>query len=66
MEPIHDRMQVVLSEGTENERLNADANERERLCRPYLDDGLDAYKISTRVNNPSNEYPSVIETLGHE
>jgi putative SOS response-associated peptidase YedK len=36
------------------------------LCQPYPNDDLDAYEISTRVNNPGNDDPLVIELLDHE
>ncbi|WP_335998769.1 SOS response-associated peptidase [Halorientalis halophila] len=64
--PIHDRMPVVLPANEESEWLEAGPDEREELCRPYPDDDLAAYEISTRVNNPGNDDPGVIEPLGHE
>jgi len=66
MEPIHDRMPVVLSEDVESEWLTAGPNVRKELCRPYPDEDLTAYEISTRVNNPDNDDPTVIEPLEHE
>lgn len=66
MEAIHDRMPVVLPRDVEDAWLDGTPAERERMCRPYPDDDLDAYEISTRVNNPSNDDPRVIEPLGQE
>ena len=66
MAPIHDRMPVVVPDGEEHRWLTADSTERKNLCQPYLDDDLTAYQLSTRVNNPGNDDPSVIEPLGHE
>lgn len=66
MEPIHDRMPVILPEDLEDEWLSADPDTRTDLCRPYPDDDLDAYEISTKVNDPTNNDPSVIEPLGHD
>lgn len=66
MEPIHDRMPVVLPRAAESAWLSAGPAEREELCQPYPADDLDAYEISTRVNNPGNDDPSVIEPLDHE
>ncbi|XVH33080.1 SOS response-associated peptidase (plasmid) [Haloferacaceae archaeon DSL9] len=63
MRPIHDRMPVVLPAGTEEKWLTADPNERADLCDPYPENDLGAYEISTRVTNPSNDDPSVIERL---
>ena len=64
--PIHNRMPVILPEDEEDRWLNADAEERMDLCRPYPSDDLDAYTISTRVNDPSNDDARVIEPLGNE
>ncbi len=66
MEPIHDRMPVVLPTDAEEQWLTAAPDERKALCQPYPDDDLKAYEISTRVNNPANNDPSVIEPLDHE
>lgn len=66
MEPIHDRMPVVLPEDAESEWLSAGPEARETLCRPYPNDDLAAYEISTRVNDPGNDDPAVIEPLDHE
>jgi putative SOS response-associated peptidase YedK len=66
MEPIHDRMPVVLPRDEEAAWLTGDPEERAALCRPYPDSDLDAYEISTRVNDPGDDDPGVIEPLGHE
>lgn len=61
MEPIHDRMPVVLPRDEEDVWLSSGPEERAELCRPYPEDDLDAYPISTRVNDPSNDDARVIE-----
>ena len=61
MDPIHDRMPVVLPRDAEEAWLTADAETRAELCQPYPADDLDAYPISTRVNNPDNDDATVIE-----
>ncbi|SIR94290.1 Putative SOS response-associated peptidase YedK [Haladaptatus litoreus] len=66
MKPIHNRMPVVLASEDEDPWLSADSDEREALCQPYSRDDLAAYEISTRVNNPSHDDPSVIEPEEHE
>ena len=66
LEPIHDRMPVVLPESAESEWLSAGPDARGELCRPYPDGDLAAYEISTRVNDPGNDDPAVIEPLDHE
>lgn len=66
MEPIHDRMPVVLPRDAESRWLSAGPDARQDLCQPYPDDDLAAYEISTRVNDPDNDDAAVIEPLGHE
>jgi len=57
MNSIHDRMPVVLPQDVESDWLAADPDTRKELCQPYPKDDLDAYEISTRVNNPGNDDP---------
>lgn len=59
--PIHDRMPVILAREEESTWLTAGPDERERLCRPYPGDDLDAYPISRSVNDPGNDEATVIE-----
>jgi putative SOS response-associated peptidase YedK len=66
MKPIHDRMPVVLPQEMEAGWLSANPDTRKELCQPYPEDDLGAYEISTRVNNPRNGDPRVIEPLDHE
>jgi len=61
VEPLHHRMAVVLPRDEEETWLTAGPDERRDLCRPYPDDDLDAYPISTAVNNPANDSPGIIE-----
>jgi len=61
IEPLHHRMAVVLPREEEETWLTAGPEERAELCRPYPDDDLDAYRISTAVNDPSNDSPGIIE-----
>ncbi|WP_306061544.1 SOS response-associated peptidase [Natronococcus wangiae] len=63
VDPIHDRMPVVLPREDESRWLTTGIDERRELCRPYSGDDLAAYPISTAVNNPSNEDARVIEPL---
>lgn len=63
---IHDRMPVVLPREVEDDWLAGDLPERADLCRPYPGDDLVAEEISTRVNNPNNDDPRVLEPVDHE
>lgn len=66
MTPIHDRMPVVLPAADEQTWLSAGPAERQELCRPYPEDDLDAYPISTTVNDPNTDDARIIEPLGNE
>lgn len=66
LSPIHHRMPVVLPDDEYQQYLTGGVETRRRLCRPYPDDDLTASPISTRVNDPSNDDPSIIEPLGNE
>lgn len=66
VDPIHDRMPVVLPTDAESAWLAADSASRAELCRPYPGSDLRADPISRRVNNPSTDDPSVIEPVDHE
>jgi putative SOS response-associated peptidase YedK len=63
LEPIHDRMPVVLSRDDEQTWLSAGPEKRRELCRPYAENDLAAYPISTFVNNPYNDDARVIERI---
>jgi putative SOS response-associated peptidase YedK len=66
LEPIHDRMPVVLPAADEDDWLSAGPERRAALCRPYPGDDLVADEISTRVNDPDNDDPRVVDPLDHE
>ena len=61
VEPIHDRMPVILEPGIEREWLHADANDARALLEPYRGNDLETYPISTRVNDPSFDDPAVLD-----
>ncbi len=59
---LHHRMAVVLPEGREREWLRAPAAEAADLLEPYEGE-MRTYPVSTAVNDPSNDSPSVTEPL---
>lgn len=63
---IHDRMPVVLPPGSERAWLTGTPRDRRDLCVPYPADDLEAYPISSRVNDPANDDPRVIEPVGDD
>jgi len=66
VEPIHERMPVMLEADEEEVWLEAeDPDKLHGLLNPYPDELTDTYEISSAVNNPDNDSPEVIEPLGH-
>ena len=66
MHPLHDRMPVILPVEEYDQRLEWHRQDTEHLhaiLRPYPDDDLIAYPVSTRVNNPANEMPECLVPL---
>jgi putative SOS response-associated peptidase YedK len=64
MEPIHDRMPVVLEPDEEDTWLAAtDEDELDSVLGPYRGDDLRTYPISTAVNSPDNDSPEIIEPV---
>ena len=63
MEPIHNRMPVILSREAEPTWLNSanveTATLRELLA-PYSADEMEAYEVSLLVNAPTNDVPDVL------
>lgn len=64
VEPIHDRMPVILPEGKVDEWIysgHADADAVQALLSPAADDVLVATPVSPRANSVKNDEPSVLE-----
>lgn len=66
IEPIHDRMPVILKAEDHDMWLNPDIKNTENvitLLKPYPAEEMELYEISTYVNNPKNDSPECIEPL---
>lgn len=65
IKPLHDRMAVVLPPDAYDLWLNPNTNpaELDALLKPPPEDWLVAYPVSTRVNNPANDDPQLIEPV---
>ncbi|MCS7273190.1 MAG: SOS response-associated peptidase [Fimbriimonadales bacterium] len=65
IQPLHNRMAVVLPPEAYALWLSPDAkpSELDALLKPAPNDLLIAYPVSTRVNNPANDDPSLIEPI---
>jgi putative SOS response-associated peptidase YedK len=63
MSKIHARMPVILPATAWNTWLNPDFYERktlQSLLRPYPAEEMDLYPISKEVNNPANDYSTLL------
>lgn len=67
MEGIHDRMPVILSPEDYDLWLEPDFHGQGKLLemlKPYPAEDMEAYPISTTVNNPRNETKECVEAVG--
>ena len=67
MEPIHDRMPVILTREAEDIWLDSDVQDTgllSELLVPYRAQDMEAYEVSTLVNSPRNNSPEVIAPVG--
>ncbi len=63
MEPIHDRIPVILRKEDEDQWLNPDTVEFEHLLKflkPFPSEEMDAFPVSQVVNSPRNNDKSII------
>ena len=66
MEPIHNRMPVILEAENFDEWLdpaNTDLDALESLLVPAPDREIDCYAISTLVNRPANNFKELLEPV---
>ncbi len=64
--PIHNRMPVIVHPEDYELWLDPDFDEKEpltTLLKPYPAGLMEAYPVSRRVNSPSNNEPSIIESV---
>lgn len=63
VEPIHDRMPVILEPDEEDAWLTGTPEEAAAVLDPHPADPLEAYPVSTRVNDPSNDDESLLDEI---
>ena len=67
MEPIHDRMPVILNEAMEDPWLDIHGTEisalLEKLENPFPAEELEAYPVSIKVNSPTFDFPELLEKI---
>jgi putative SOS response-associated peptidase YedK len=67
MEPIHDRMPVILSREAERDWLDvtqSDTAELRELLVPYAASEMETYQVSALINSWKNESPDVTARVG--
>lgn len=63
MEPIHNRMPVILPREAESvwlDNAGGDTATLGELLVPYPAEQMDAYEVSTLVNAPKNDVPDIL------
>jgi len=66
MQPIHDRMPVILASEDWDAWLETDAKDAvglQGLLKPYPAEGMTAWPVSTKVNSPRNDSVECLEAL---
>jgi len=61
IQPIHDRMPVIVAPEDYAAWLDNDATDLMRYVRPFPADRMAGRRVSMRVNKPENDEPSLIE-----
>jgi putative SOS response-associated peptidase YedK len=68
MQPIHNRMPVILSREDEAAWLNPDLVEPEQLTpllKSFPAELMEAFQVSRDVNSPRNNSPQLVEPISH-
>jgi putative SOS response-associated peptidase YedK len=66
LRPIHNRMPVLLDPADFDQWLDSRSHQAadvQHLLRPFSEENMSFYPVSTHVNNPRNEDPRCIEPL---
>jgi len=68
IEPLHDRMPVILHREEFNlwlDRQTTDPEKLKHLYQPYPSDLMDMYPVTPLVNSPKNDMPELILPINH-
>lgn len=63
VEPIHDRMPVILEPGEHDDWLQGDTVDAKAVLDPFPANDLEAYPVSKKVNNPTNDDTELLEEI---
>ena len=68
VEPLHDRMPVILPEEAHRDWLHADtpSDELKHWLRPYPAEEMKAHPVSPKVNKVANDDPSLLVEVREE
>lgn len=69
LEPVHNRMPVILDAVDHEAWLDPDYSDREHLqsmLHPFESTAMEGYAIATVVNNPANDQPECLEPVGEK
>src|SRR5436190_6768726 len=61
MQPIHDRMPVIIAHEHYGAWIDRAYGEQHELVRPYPAERMHTHAVSTRVNQPENDDPGLLE-----
>ena len=66
LKPIHNRMPVILEKGFEEKWIDdkfQDVNSLIQMLKPYPDENMIAYAVSTEVNSPKNDSSELLKKI---
>lgn len=61
VKPIHDRMPMIIQPRNAENYLDGSPEEAQELLNPYRPDDLEIYRVSDKVNDPTNDNPDVVQ-----
>ena len=63
MQPVHDRMPVILGPGEASTWLDPDNRHPEDLLKPFSAEVMEMWEVGAAVGNPRNDAPDLIEPV---
>jgi len=63
---LHNRMPAIVGPEDQDLWLDPDAGDAMPLLRPYASDAMEAFPVGSRVGNPRNDDPRLVEPLARQ
>ena len=63
MQPVHDRMPVILGPDGVGAWLDPDNRHPEDLLKPFSAEAMEMWEVEASVGNPRNDAPGLIEPV---